>query len=245
MALHGYRALEDSAEMNRDLVVGIDSSTSATKAIAWDRHGSPIAQGRSPIPLASPAPDWYEQNPEDWWRATSAALLKLAQKVNPARVAAVAISNQRETFVPLDRMAPPSAGHRLAGSALWRGGSLADQRVGKHDPSDLRKAARYAPVAYRIAWMLRNEPECFGRPRCSLTCTATSCGGSPARSGRVRASADPWASSTWRRRSGRQEVLAALELRRRTTAGAGRSDERNRCGQRGGGGRHRIARALR
>jgi xylulokinase len=43
--------------MDKDLVIGLDSSTSATKAIAWTRAGVSAAEGRSPIPLASPAPD--------------------------------------------------------------------------------------------------------------------------------------------------------------------------------------------
>jgi len=33
--------------MQRDLVIGIDSSTTATKAIAWDRTGAPAADGRA------------------------------------------------------------------------------------------------------------------------------------------------------------------------------------------------------
>ena len=45
-----------------DLVVGIDSSTSATKAIAWQADGAMVAAGRSPIPLASPGPNRYEQD---------------------------------------------------------------------------------------------------------------------------------------------------------------------------------------
>jgi sugar (pentulose or hexulose) kinase len=52
--------------MDKDLVIGLDSSTSATKAIAWTRDGMSAAEARSPVPLATPAPDWYEQNPDDW-----------------------------------------------------------------------------------------------------------------------------------------------------------------------------------
>ena len=52
--------------MQRDLVIGIDSSTTATKAIAWDRTGAPVAEGRAAIPLAQPRPRYFEQEPEDW-----------------------------------------------------------------------------------------------------------------------------------------------------------------------------------
>ena len=88
--------------MARDLVIGIDSSTTATKAIAWDRTGAPVAEGRAAIPLAQPRPRYFEQDPEDWWSSTYLALRELTAKVEPARIAGVAISNQRETFGVFD-----------------------------------------------------------------------------------------------------------------------------------------------
>ena len=39
----------------KDLVVGIDSSTQSTKAIAWTKTGELVAEGRSPIELHNPA----------------------------------------------------------------------------------------------------------------------------------------------------------------------------------------------
>ena len=100
--------------MQRDLVIGIDSSTTATKAIAWDRTGAPVAEGRAAIRLAQPRPRYFEQEPEDWWRSTFLALRELAAKVEPARIAGVAISNQRD-LRPVRRAwrADPS-GDRLA-----------------------------------------------------------------------------------------------------------------------------------
>ena len=84
--------------MQQDLVLGIDSSTSATKATAWTKAGLLVAEGREAIPMANPAPGHFEQNPEDWWGSTVAALRAVVAQVDPARIAAVSISNQRETF---------------------------------------------------------------------------------------------------------------------------------------------------
>ena len=47
-----------------DLVIGIDSSTTSTKAIAWDREGAAVAEGRAEIALSNPRPGWFEQDPE-------------------------------------------------------------------------------------------------------------------------------------------------------------------------------------
>ena len=84
--------------MTKDLVIGIDSSTSATKAIAWDRSGHAVAEGRKAIGLANPQPGYFEQNPDEWWDSTAAALRGITDQVGAGRIAAVAISNQRETF---------------------------------------------------------------------------------------------------------------------------------------------------
>src|SRR4029453_5288366 len=84
--------------MNPDLVIGIDSSTSATKAIAWDRNGRAIAEGRAPIAMSNPEPGFFEQDPNDWWRSTAQALKEVSAKVDPARIAPGGISNQAGTL---------------------------------------------------------------------------------------------------------------------------------------------------
>ncbi|MBW8857947.1 MAG: xylulose kinase, partial [Bradyrhizobium sp.] len=84
--------------MCRDLVIGIDSSTSATKAIAWSAQGQAVAEGRAPIALSNPQPGWFEQDPAEWWSSTVTALSQVTSQVDAARIAAIGISNQRETF---------------------------------------------------------------------------------------------------------------------------------------------------
>src|SRR4051794_6566153 len=84
--------------MQRELVIGIDSSTTATKAIAWDQAGKALAEGRAPIRLANPRPGHFEQDPAEWWDSTVAALRWVTEQVEASRIAAISISNQRETF---------------------------------------------------------------------------------------------------------------------------------------------------
>jgi sugar (pentulose or hexulose) kinase len=149
----------------QDIVVGLDSSTTATKAIAWTPQGAVAGVGRSPIPLASPAHNCYEQDPEDWWRSACAALQDLTRQVDPAAIAALAISNQRETFVPLARDGQPVRpaivwlDQRCENEIAWLTARVGAERM--HQITG--KPADLAPVAYRIAWMLRNEPELFRR----------------------------------------------------------------------------------
>lgn len=150
-----------------DLVIGIDSSTSATKAIAWDREGRSVAEGRAGIALSNPRPGYFEQDPAEWWTSTVTALGAVTQAVDPARIAAVGISNQRETFSLFDE-----DGTALRPGTVWLddrarsqerrfGASFGDERIHRitGKPRDV------IPCLYRMIWMRENEPEIFARTR--------------------------------------------------------------------------------
>jgi sugar (pentulose or hexulose) kinase len=150
---------------DQEVVIGLDSSTTATKAIAWRRDGSVAGSGRAPIPLASLGNNRYEQNPEDWWNSTCAALQELFRQVDPTAVAAIAISNQRETFVSLDEN-----GNAVRPAIIWLDQRCSDEvawladRVGRDWIHRITgKPPDMGPVVYRMAWMLRHEPELFRR----------------------------------------------------------------------------------
>jgi sugar (pentulose or hexulose) kinase len=102
------------SSMKPDIVIGLDSSTTATKAIAWDSRGRVIAEGRASVPLSMPKPGWFEQDVADWTGAATKALKQVTRKISAARIAAVAISNQRESFAQFDAKNRP-----LRPGTLW------------------------------------------------------------------------------------------------------------------------------
>jgi sugar (pentulose or hexulose) kinase len=104
-----------SREMKQDLVIGIDQSTTATKAIAFDRRGRIVAEGRASVPLSNPQMGWFEQEVSDWTGSVATSLKKLTRKVSKDRIAAVSISNQRESFAQFD-----GKGKALRPGTLWR-----------------------------------------------------------------------------------------------------------------------------
>ena len=124
---HHNHCYDDGIQVReKDLVIGLDSSTTATKAIAWRRDGKVAGTGRAPIPLASLGNNRYEQNPEDWWHSTCLALKELFQQVNPRR--------WRQSPSPIsERLSFPLDAHGnavrpaivMARSALRRRSSLA------------------------------------------------------------------------------------------------------------------------
>jgi sugar (pentulose or hexulose) kinase len=149
--------------MKSDIVVGIDSSTTATKAIAWDINGKYIAGGSSPIPLFSPQLNYFEQNPVDWWSSAMDSLQKLTHQIDKERITALAISNQRETFVGLDKNGKP-----VRPAIIWldeRCKSQVDKFakiIGEDQIHRITgKPKDYAPVVYRLAWMKENERDLF------------------------------------------------------------------------------------
>jgi len=149
--------------MSKDLVIGIDSSTTATKAIAWTGNGELVAEGRCPIELRNPAPLHYEQDARDWWTALCRALQALGQKVDLSRVAAVAIANQRETWVPVDAVGMP-----LRPAMVWmdeRGRpdvDLLEARLGRERLLKITgKTPGPLPCLYSIHWMKREQPELY------------------------------------------------------------------------------------
>ncbi|MCP3469084.1 FGGY-family carbohydrate kinase [Bradyrhizobium sp. CCGUVB1N3] len=151
--------------MTKDLVIGIDSSTSATKAIAWDRSGRAVAEGRKTIGLANPQPGYFEQDPDEWWDSTAAALRRITDQVGASRIAAVAISNQRETFSAFTeegtaiRPGMTWLDERARPQVVRFGKSFGAERV--HAISG--KPLDVLPCLYRIIWMAEQEPEIFAR----------------------------------------------------------------------------------
>ncbi len=99
------------------LVVGVDCSTTACKAILWGPRGRPVAEGRAPLTLSNPAPDAYEQDAEAWWRAAALALRRALAAAGPraaARLDAICVTHQRETVVVTD-----DDGRPLAPALVW------------------------------------------------------------------------------------------------------------------------------
>jgi sugar (pentulose or hexulose) kinase len=146
-----------------ELVIGLDCSTTATKAIAFDRKGNIVARAREAIPLSSPQSHLYEQDPNDWWISAQKVLRQISRQVNPARISAIAVSNQRETFVPLGKQ-----GDCLRPAILWLDERCKSEvrsfseKIGKERIHRITgKPPDYAPVVYRLAWMKKHEPKLF------------------------------------------------------------------------------------
>ncbi|MCY4608971.1 MAG: FGGY-family carbohydrate kinase [bacterium] len=144
-----------------DLVIGLDSSTQSTKAIAWTREGEAVAEGRAPIAMSTPRAGRAEQDVEDWWSAALAALKDVAATIDPARIAGLAISNQRETVALVDdalRATRPAIVW-LDERAVGEVGRLTSQFGGERLHRVTGKPPDLTPVVYRLSWLRHHAPD--------------------------------------------------------------------------------------
>ena len=147
------------------LVIGIDSSTTACKAIAWDRHGHTVAEGRATYALLQPQAGWHEQDAETWWSGACQALRTCMAQVDPREIAAIGITHQRESFVPVD-----ADGRPLRNAILWsdeRSRRQIDELEARYGSDALHRLTGKPPNMTmslpKLLWLLEHEPAVIKR----------------------------------------------------------------------------------
>jgi glycerol kinase len=142
-----------------DLVLAIDQGTTSSRAIVFDAAGVPRGSGQIELPQVFPAPGWVEHDPERIYQdSIGAARIAMARaEATPRRIAALGITNQRETVVLWER----ASGRPLHNAIVWqdrRTAPLCD-RLRRDGAAEL-VAARTGLVvdpyfsATKIAWLL-------------------------------------------------------------------------------------------
>lgn len=151
--------------MIMDYFLGIDTSTTSSKALLIDARGEVIAVASTPHTLQTPKPLWSEQNPSEWWAAVSASIKSVLEKagVGGERIAAIGLTGQMHGLVLLDE-----AGNVLRPAILWndqRTQSQCDeihQRIGKEKFIQITGNVALAGfTAPKILWVKENEPDIF------------------------------------------------------------------------------------
>jgi xylulokinase len=142
------------------LIAGLDVGTTGVKAIAITPEGEVVARAERSYPLSTPRPGWSEQDPEDWWLASEAALAELG-----GDMAGVGLSGQMHGLVALDeedRVVRPAI--------LWNdqrtGAECAEieERIGLARLIELT-GNRALPgfTAPKLLWLRKHEPDAYAR----------------------------------------------------------------------------------
>ena len=155
--------------MTRTYFLGLDISTTSSKALLIDEKGEVVSVASSPHTLQTPKPLWSEQNPNQWWDAVSASIRSVIEKakIGGDQVTAIGLTGQMHGLVLLDE-----SGEVLRPAILWndqRTQAQCDeihQRFGKdHFIQITGNVALTGFTAPKILWVQQNEPEVYAKAR--------------------------------------------------------------------------------
>ncbi|HJV57134.1 MAG TPA: glycerol kinase GlpK [Methylomirabilota bacterium] len=152
----------------RRFVLALDQGTTGSTALLVDLDGAVRARGYAELPQHFPQPGWVEHEPAQIWATTTQALGQAvtAAGITPAEIAAVGITNQRETAVLWER----ATGRPIGNAIVWqcrRTAALCDRLRAEGAEPEIRRKTGLVVDAYfsgtKIRWMLDHDPAL--RPR--------------------------------------------------------------------------------
>lgn len=105
-------------------ILSLDEGTTSARAALYDSQGRNIGMEALPFHCYYPRPGWVEQDAEEIWRAQMDAAARLLERLRipPREIAALGITNQRETTVVWDR----ATGRPVAPAIVWQCRRTAD-----------------------------------------------------------------------------------------------------------------------
>jgi glycerol kinase len=144
------------------LLLALDQGTTSTRAMVFTAAGAVVASAQRPLAQHFPRPGWVEHDPEDIWADTVAVLREaVASAGGPARIAALGITNQRETVVVWER----ASGRPIHRALVWQdrrtAPACAALREAGHEPEVQRRSGLLLDPyfsATKIAWILDAVP---------------------------------------------------------------------------------------
>lgn len=146
--------------------MGVDVSTTATKALVVDEAGRVVSQGVASYDYDIPRPMWTEQDPQVWWDAAVKAIRgALAGEVDAGQIDGVGLTGQMHGSVLLD-----GSGDVVRPAILWndqRTGAECDQiraRIGRHRLIEIcGNDALTGFTAPKLLWVANHEPDEWAR----------------------------------------------------------------------------------
>ena len=146
-----------------NFILAIDQGTTSTRSLVFDATRRVLASAQQELPQHYPADGWVEHDPEDIWRDTLATARAALDKASlaPEAIAAIGITNQRETVVLWDR----ATGRVLHNAIVWQdrrtAALCASLRAEGHEPLvQERTGLLLDPYfsATKLAWLLDEIP---------------------------------------------------------------------------------------
>ncbi|HEX7291805.1 MAG TPA: FGGY-family carbohydrate kinase, partial [Conexibacter sp.] len=154
--------------MAQPLYLGVDVGTTGAKAIVVDGDGAPHGRGHASYPVDCPAPGHVVQDAAAWQDGASAAVRAACAELDPARIAALAISAQGGTLVAVDERHRPLAPARSWLDRRATAAAAEFERVLGGEQVYRRTGWPIAPnnTAAQLLDLATSEPDVFAAARC-------------------------------------------------------------------------------
>ncbi|MCB2108537.1 MAG: glycerol kinase GlpK [Rhodobacteraceae bacterium] len=147
---------------NATRILAIDQGTTSTRALMFDENMQVLAAEQLPLRQIYPRDGWVEHDAEEIWQAALKVCRGVIERTGGIKgVAAIGITNQRETTVVWDR----GTGKPIHNAIVWqdrRGAAMcADLRAAGHEPG-IQSKTGLIPDSYfsatKVTWLLDNVP---------------------------------------------------------------------------------------
>ncbi len=144
-------------------IAAIDQGTTSTRFIVFDRAGRVVAHAQKEHVQIYPKPGWVEHDPEEIWQRTQQVIYEAMVKseLHASELAAIGITNQRETAVLWDR----KTGHPIGKAIVWQDTRVANDVAGffREPGEDFFRSRTGLPLStyfsgLKVRWMLDNIP---------------------------------------------------------------------------------------
>jgi glycerol kinase len=145
----------------KEFILALDQGTTSSRAIVFDRNGIPVASAQKEFTQFYPKPGWVEHDPEEIWSTQAGVALEAITKagVESASIAAIGITNQRETTVVWNR----KTGKPVYNAIVWqdrRTADFCDKLKSEGQSSKILKKTGLIIDAYfsatKVRWILDN-----------------------------------------------------------------------------------------
>lgn len=146
-----------------DFILSLDQGTTSSRAIVFDRNGHTVSTAQKEFTQIYPQPGWVEHDPEEIWLTQAEVALEAVTKVgiNSSGIAAIGITNQRETTVVWNRV----TGRPVYNAIVWqdrRTAGFCDKLKKKGYSDRINEKTGLIIDAYfsasKIRWILDNIP---------------------------------------------------------------------------------------
>ena len=144
-------------------IISLDQGTTSSRAVVYNKKAEPLFAQNVEYPQIYPKPGWVEHNPMDIYNSQLEALKAVIekQKIRPGEIAALGITNQRETVIVWDK----KSGKPVYNAIVWqcrRTADLCEKLIKKGYAEEIQAKTGLLIDAYfsgtKIKWILDSDP---------------------------------------------------------------------------------------